>query len=101
MTLYVVHLKVKARSQKVMTTLKSQTHVPWSTLTKEIDNSVYWAMWSNFQQFKVEGQARSSQKGQISNSTNVNKTSVYQMPFVLRNPVVPFILFCDVSNMLK
>ena len=39
--MYSVHLKVKARSQKVTKILKSQighaTHVSWSTLAKEFD----------------------------------------------------------------
>ena len=43
----------------------------------------------------------SGQKSQISNFKNVNKQGIYQMQFKLRIPMVPFILLCDVRNMLK
>ena len=45
LTLYLVHLKAKARSQNVMSILKSQichaTYVSWSTLAKEFDYCVH------------------------------------------------------------
>ena len=40
-------------------------------------------------------------KGQISNFKNVKKKGIFQMQFELQNTMVPFILLCDVRNMLK
>ena len=48
LTMYLVHLKVKSRLQKVARILKSQigyaTHVSWSTLAKEFDCCVHWVV---------------------------------------------------------
>ena len=105
LTLYLVYLKVKARSQEVTIILKSQignaTHVSWSTLTREINNCVHWVVWNNFQQFIVKVRSRSGQKGHMFNFINVNKKRYYQMQFELKNPMEPFILLCDVRKMLK
>ena len=105
MTLDLVHVKVKARSQKVTRIFKSQighvTHVSWSPLVKEFDYRVFWVVRNYFQQFIVKVRSRSGQKGQISDFINVNKKGIHQMQFKVRNPMVPFTLLCDVRNMLK
>ena len=75
--------------------------ISWPTLAHRFDYCVHWVVWSYFQQFIVRVVSRSCQKGQISNFINVNRKGIYQMQFKLRIPMVPFILLCDVWDVLK
>ena len=101
---YLVHFKIKSRSQKVTRISKPQighaTHICWSTLAKDFNYCVHCIVWNYFQQFLVKVRSRSGQKGQISNYINVSKKGIHQMQFKLRNPMVPFMLLCNVRNML-
>ena len=66
LTLFLVHVKAKARLQKVMIIFKSQighaTHVSWLTLAKESDYCGHWVVRSYFQQLIVTVRSRSCKK---------------------------------------
>ena len=65
LTLYLVHFKVKARSQNVTIIFKSQidhaTHVSWSFLTTEFDLCVHWVVGSYFKLLIVKVRSWSGQ----------------------------------------
>ena len=77
------------------------THVLWSILLVDFENSVVCIIGGHCQLNLPEVRSLSGQKRSNLKMKFFNKKGAYQMQFELRNTMVPFILLYNVKNVLK